>query len=274
MGYDEINDILAPYYNIQGTGIGDTLTYRDQYKNADLLLGKLNDIDTLDKKSAVYKDFAGRFKTQKANAVLGGVSTAAGALGQIGFNMGTAAQTADTSYFDDQVRRQTDFGNTYYGNFAQLQNDIANRPLLTPMSEKEIRGMNGWQKAFNIGSSALTGAMAGAKIGGPWGAVAGAAIGFLGGAGGVAVGDNNAKIKYAYNDASAERANAISDLNLGAAHERIVEKDSDTKAVRALSKGGSLKRFNGQVSMFRKAAPVNDIQKETVEDGIKIRIKR
>ena len=134
MDWEDIEKVLRPYYDFDATGIGGTATIVDQYRNANQLLGKLNDIKGLNHNSEVYKDYAGRFKNQKANAVLGGLTTGIGALGTIGSNMSRDMTIPDTSAYEDEARRLEDYGNINYGNFAQLSNDVANRPQIKPLS--------------------------------------------------------------------------------------------------------------------------------------------
>lgn len=71
----------------------------------------------------------------------------------------------------------------------------------------DVRGLTGGQMAGNTLKGIGSGAIAGAQVGGPWGAVIGGAAGLLGGIGGIFAGDRKAKEKAAELNSEAKAAN-------------------------------------------------------------------
>ena len=281
---DEIAEMLKPYAQFNNHGFNNSPTIVDQYRNADMLLGKLNDIEDIDKESESYKNFANQFKGEKANAVASGVLTGITGATNILSNAIGDAQINDTSVYENEIANLRDFGNYNYGSFDQLANDMANRPELTQASFEDIRGMNTGQKVGSVATSALSGAATGMQIGGPWGAAIGGAVGLLGGIGGVVAGYKRAEARQAYLASSAAQANAISNLNTQAAHERIAENEHRYKMARVVARGGRIQRRRETASEYasrvmrvpreNKLKMRSDITRTVDENGVRIRIKR
>ena len=288
MSIEEIRRLLNDEYALNNaTGFGGTTTIWDQYKNADAMLDGLDELysdesnDITDKQ---YNNFASAYNGAKMNAALNGAITGVTALGNIASNAMRSAQIADTTTQEDQIADLRNFGNYNYGTYDQLANDIANQQQIAPLSYKDIRGMSTGQQIGAVGSSVLTGAAAGAQIGGPWGAAIGGAVGLAGGLAGVMTGNQNAKAKQNYLQASANQASAISQLNLQAAHNRIGENDSRFKAARVVARGGQIRRKRESIQDFasrvlgtpqtQQRRNSGDITRTYEEGGVRIKIRK
>lgn len=284
MSIEEIRKKLEENARFSNTGLLGEPTIADQYKNADMLLDDLDGIEGLDHDSEEYNNFANMFKGQKANAVMSGVLTGVHGLSDIGANAVRSATINDTSYYDAQLDNAARAGNYNYGSYTQLNNDMMNQPNVAPLSYEDIRGMNNLQKAGSIFSSALSGASTGAQIGGLWGGIAGAAVGLAGGIGGVLAGNANARAKESYYASKAAQANAISNANFNAAHERIADTENRYKMARVVAHGGQIERKRETIQDFASRvlrAPINQVRTRpadivrTYEDGgVRIKIRR
>lgn len=284
MSIEEIRKKLEENARFSNSGLFGETTIRDQYRNADMLLDDLDSIEGLDHDSKEYNNFANMFKGQKANAVLSGVLTGVQGLSDMGANAMRSATINDTSYYDAQLDNAARFGNYNYGSYTQLANDMMNKPNVAPISYDDIRGMNTMQKIGSVGTSVLSGASTGAQIGGLWGGIAGAAVGLAGGIGGVLVGDANAKAKQSYYASKAAQANAISNENMQAAHERIARNEDRYKMARVVARGGQIERKRESIQDFASRvlrAPSNQVRTRpaemvrTYEDGgVRIKIRR
>jgi len=283
MSIEEIRKLLEDNVQLRATGINGTTTIVDQYRNADALLNELDSLG-LDETSDEYKNFANMYKGQKGSAIMSGALTGLTGLVDLGSNMVRSSQLANTSYYDDQLAQREQFGNYNYGTYDQLANDIANnQPQLNPLSFEDVRGMNTGQKVGSVFTSALSGASTGAQIGGLWGGIAGGALGLATGLGGVLTGDANARAKQNYYSAKASQANAISELNLQAAHDRISDRDSRNKIARFVATGGQIQRTKPSLQDFASRVTgrqTNSVRRKpntmerTYEDGgVRIRIK-
>ena len=105
------------------------------------------------------------------------------------------AKIKDTSAEEAAIDRveNTLFSEGSYDNL--LSEFDANNMTRTNFSQKEVRGLNGWQMAGNTLKGAASGAMAGAKVGGIWGAIGGAAVGLGSGIAGIFAGNKKAREK-------------------------------------------------------------------------------
>ena len=284
MSIEEIRKKLEENARFSNSGLFGETTIRDQYKNADMLLDDLDSIEGLDHDSEEYNNFANMFKGQKANAVMSGILTGVQGLSDIGANAVRSATINDTSYYDAQLDNAARAGNYNYGSYTQLNNDMMNQPNIAPLSYEDIRGMNNPQKAGSIFSSALSGASTGAQIGGLWGGIAGAAVGLAGGIGGVLAGNANARAKESYYASKAAQANAISNANFNAAHERIADTENRYKMARVVARGGQIERKRESIQDFASRvlrAPINqmrtrpaDIVRTYEDGGVRIKIRR
>lgn len=293
MSIEEIRKRLEENSRLSSSGLFGETTIRDQYKNAD---GLLSDLDQMYQESqneeneedrmteAEYNNFANMFKGQRANAVLSGVLTGVQGLSDIGANAMRSATINDTSYYDAQLDNAARAGNYNYGSYTQLNNDMMNQPNIAPLSYEDIRGMNNLQKAGSIFSSALSGASTGAQIGGLPGALIGLGAGVIGGGAGVLVGNANARAKESYYASKAAQANAISNANFNAAHERIADTENRYKMARVVAHGGQIERKRESIQDFASRvlrAPSNQVRTRpadmvrTYEDGgVRIKIRR
>lgn len=290
MSIEDIRKMLEENARFSNTGLFGEPTIADQYRNASGLLADLDRIyqdsqggaDHMTEKQ--YNNFANQFKGQKANAVLSGVLTGVQGLADIGANAMSSASLNDTSYYDAQLDNAERFGNYNYGSYTQLNNDIMNRQTVNPISYQDIRGMTTGQQIGAVGTSVLSGAATGAQIGGLWGGVAGAAIGLAGGLGGVLTGNANARAKQDYYASKAAQANAISDINLQAANERVANNENRYKMSRVVARGGQIERKRESIQDFASrvlGAPSNQVRTRPAEmvrsyedGGVRIKIRR
>ena len=283
---DEIAKLIGQNANFKNHGFGGSPTIADQYRNADMMLDDLNSLEDIhdEVNAEYYNNFANQFKAEKANAVTSGILTGITGATNILSNAIGDAQINDTSVYDNEIADLRNYGNYNYGSFDQLTNDIANQPQLTQASYEDIRGMNTGQKIGSVASSALSGATAGMQIGGPWGAAIGGAVGLIGGIGGVVAGNKRADARQAYLASSAAQANAISDVNMQASHDRIAENEHRYKMARIAARGGSIQRRRETASEYASRvmrAPRengikmrSDIVRSIDENGVRIKIKR
>lgn len=284
---EEIAELLGRGADFKNHGFGGSSTIIDQYRNADMMLDNLNSLEDIhdEANAEYYNNFANQFKAEKGNAVANGILTGLTGITGIASNAISSAQINDTSLYENQIADRRNFGNYNYGSYDQLANDIANRPDIAQASYEDIRGMNTGQKIGSAASSALSGATAGMQIGGPWGAAIGGAVGLIGGIGGVVAGNKRADARQAYLASSAAQANAISDINMQAAHDRIAENEHRYKMARVAARGGSIQRKRETVSEFasrvtgqghiggERKSP-SDMIRSNVDGGVRIKIRK
>ena len=284
---DEIAELLGQGASFKNHGFGGSSTIADQYRNADMMLDNLNSLEDIhdEANAEYYNNFANQFKAEKGNAVANGILTGLTGITGIASNAISSAQINDTSLYENQIADRRNFGNYNYGSYDQLTNDIVNQPQLTQASYEDIRGMNTGQKVGSVASSALTGAATGMQIGGPWGAAIGGAVGLIGGIGGVVAGNKRADARQAYLASAAAQANAISNININAANERIAENEHRYKMARVAARGGSIRRKRETVSEFasrvtgqghiggERKSPSNMIR-TNVDGGVRIKIRK
>lgn len=276
---------LAPYANQYSTPIIGQ-SYRDVYRNAGAQRTALrnfaenewvNDDDVLADGSIDRVD--SMLKGQQSSAAIGGALTAISGLGTVLSGAQQASQIRDTSAIENQYKDLAEFGNYNYYDYNQLANDYANMQYMPDVNEDDIRGMSLGQKIGSVGTSALSGAMTGLQVGGPWGALAGLIIGGGIGAGGVLSGDYKANMQSRYLNGLAYDSAEISDTNKGAAHERIGANTHRQNAINAVAKGGPIRRqtineFAERVtSRNRYPSARKDVIRSYGEGGLKVRIK-
>lgn len=82
------------------------------------------------------------------------------------------------------------------GSYDNLMSEFdATNMARNNFTQKEVRGLNGWQMAGNTLKGAASGAMTGAQLGGVWGAIGGAAVGLGAGIAGIFAGNKKAREK-------------------------------------------------------------------------------
>lgn len=135
-----------------------------------------------------------------------------------------AAQIRQTPGFNYKLNNLRMYGNMNFDTNEQLANSYDQTNFGLRQNERIVRGMNGWQKAGTIGSAMASGANAGSVFG-PYGALAGAAIGGLFAGANTINGDtaaynrtqaDNLNVQFAQQDANQNRlyqADRLEDRN-------------------------------------------------------------
>lgn len=214
------------------------------FRNARAGLGELERLHSeYDFQDGTYYDKARvGLRNQQGSALAGmavsGLTAAAG----ITDNAMQASHIQDTSRYENELRDYVDFGNYNYVNYDQLANDMSQNYLSPMPTYNDVRGMNGWEKAGNLASSALTGASAGMTIGGPWGAAIGAGVGLVSSGIGILAGDAKAEKKQQELQVKTAAAQHNSQMNFEAAHERIGGYNFRNGVANARGKGGEIDR--------------------------------
>lgn len=284
---DEIAKLLGQKASFSNNGFGGSATIADQYRNADMMLDNLNSLEDIhdEANAEYYNNFANQFKAEKGNALANGIITGITGATSIASNAISNAQINDTSFYENQIADRRNFGNYNYGSYDQLANDVANRPDMAQASYEDIRGMNFGQKAGAMASSTLAGAATGMQIGGPWGALAGGALGFIGSGLGIVAGNKRAEARQNYLASSAAQANAISNANIQASHERIADMENRYKMARVAARGGSIQRKRESVQEFASRVMSDErisgervrpshMVRSTVDGGVRIKIRK
>ena len=283
---DEIAKLLGQNVGLQNNGFNGSTTAFDQYRNADNMLNYLDGLEDIHDKSNTekYNNFANQFKAEKTNAMFNGALAGISGASSIISNAVRDSQINDTSMWENQIADRMNYGNLNYNSYDQIANDMANRRDIEQPTLEQIGKMSTGQKIGSVASSALSGATAGMQIGGPWGAAIGGAIGVAGGLLGVGANKKNAEARQAYLASSTAQANAISDLNLAAAHERIGDRENRYKMARVVARGGKIQRRRESIDEFATRvmrAPSNRILSRpgdmvrTYEDGgVRIKIRK
>ena len=283
---DEIAKLLGQNVSLQNNGFNGSTTAFDQYRNADNMLNYLDSLEDIHDESSAekYNNFANQFNAEKSNAVFNGVLAGVSGASSIISNAVRDSQINDTSMWENQIADRRNYGNLNYNSYDQITNDIANRRNIEQPTLEQIGKMSTGQQIGSVASSALSGATAGMQIGGPWGAAIGGAIGIAGGLLGVGANKRNAEARQAYLASSTAQANAISDLNLAAAHERIGDRENRYKMVRAVARGGRIERKRESIDDFAHRvmrAPGNrmlsrpgDMVRTYEDGGVRIKIRK
>ena len=242
MNREELMGLLNPALQIYGSNRRFGPTYADQVRNANAGLGLLNDYAQDFKDAGIYDSLSGGLKSMKQNAYVGGGLSLLGGATQIATTANGLAQTQATPAFDASVDDLGRVGSYNYNNFGQIANDYAQTDFNPSVTEQEVRGLTRGQKWAGIGNAALAGASAGNMIGGPVGAAVGGALGA--GIAGFATlsGDQAAKIDHQFKMNNAARAADAAYANLGAAHERIANRQNRDNTVRMVRRGGRIQR--------------------------------
>ena len=241
-----------------------------------------NDNDSWYGRNDVADDFESALRAQRGQAIAGGIVTGLTGATTLLSNAFKDAQIRDTSMQEGIISDLGRAGNYNYNNYDQLANDYAQTNFNPQFNYQDIRGMNTGQKIGSVGTSALSGAATGMQIGGPWGALAGLAIGGLTGLGGVIAGDNAAKTRQQSLNLQAQLASDAAQQNFAAAHERIGDNIHRQNAVNAVAEGGPIRRQQsikeyadrvlGQKAVQRERKPSN-IQRIMTNGGCVYRVK-
>lgn len=266
---------------LAGYGTYGRRTLLNDYRNANARLGGLDElysgIAKDDHYNLVHSGLMGQRSTALAGMGIAGLSAATGIAG----NAMQAAQIGDTSAYENALADYADFGNYNYVNYDQLANDMSQNYLGPMPTYEDIRGMSNAEKAGNIFSSTLQGASAGLQIGGPIGAAVGGAVGLVSSGLGVIAGNRKAQRKQDALEAQATLAQATSNMNFQAAHERIGDYQNRKGAVNSVAKGGQIDRKQSITefanrklggAIYRNSNP-SDITRATVDGGVRIRYR-
>lgn len=182
-------------------------------------------------------------RAQQGQAVAGGLITGLTGATTLLSNAFKDSQIRDTSMIEGQIDDLRNAGNYNYNNYDQLANDYAQTNFGGPnFSYQDIRGMTTGQQVGSVATSALSGAVTGLQIGGPWGALAGLAVGGLTGLGGVFAGNSRAKAQQEYLNLQSDMAAETAQQNFAAAHERIGDNIHRQNAINAVKYGGPISR--------------------------------
>ena len=222
-------------------------------------------------------------RAQQGQAVAGGIITGLTGATTLLSNAFKDAQIRDTSMQENQIADLSRAGAYNYNNYDQLANDYAQTNFGGPnINYQDIRGMTTGQKIGSVGTSMLSGAATGLQIGGPWGALAGLAVGGLTGIGGVLAGDSAARTRQESLNIQAQLAGDAAQQNFAAAHERIGDNIHRQNAVNAVAEGGQIRRQQsikeyadrvlGKKAMQRERKPSN-VQRIMTNGGCVYRVK-
>lgn len=226
---------------VYGQGFGGN-NYFNQFRNANNQLRALPNMEGYDENDPNIQLQEAALKGIKGSAVAGGVITGLTGATTLLAGAQQAAHINDTSAYEGQLDDLSRAGNNLYNNYAELANDYAQNSLIPQYDYSQTRGMNNWEKAGSIGSSALTGAATGFQIGGLWGGVAGLGAGLLTGIGGVIAGNRKAEAKNNFLQNKALQSQETALANYDAAHERIRANSVRDGAVNLVAEGGSIQR--------------------------------
>ena len=248
----------------------------DQYRNADAGLNYLR--GNLNRSDEHFNGLESGLKSQKGQAVMTGVAMGLNELANAASSAMSSAQIDDTSNYYDRINDLSNVGLYGYSSYDQLQRDYNDTDFGFNVSKKDIRGMTGMEKAGAIGSSALSGAMTGMQIGGPWGALAGAVIGGGISAGGVLAGDSKSRIERDFLNNQGDLAANISKTNMDVAGEYLGERGARWREAHRVAQGGrihrqSLQEFADKV-LGNKGEPQVRLIKTYCKGGVKFSIKK
>lgn len=190
-----------------------------------------------------------------ASSVLGGMGLdkASGALGKAGGIIGGVTQMADIAMKNAQIADtsgiESSIEDTKFTDFTD-KNDSSS--LLDSWNSlnwqnsdyemKDVRGLSTGQMIGNTFSSVATGAMAGAQaVPGPWGAIAGAAVGLGSSLAGIFVGNKKARKKAEELNRLAEEANKRQTNSFNTQVASVNQENFMNRLANVAAKGGPLK---------------------------------
>ena len=257
-------------------------SFAGSYGNAARMRGLLEDQGYLDKNKISEENaslYDQALRAQQGQAVAGGIVSGLTGATTLLSNAFKDAQIRDTTMQENQIADLSRAGNYNYNNYDQLANDYAQTNFGGPnINYQDIRGMTTGQKFGSVGTSMLSGAATGLQIGGPWGALAGLAVGGLTGIGGVLAGDSAARTRQESLNIQAQLAGDAAQQNFSAAHERIGDNIHRQNAVNAVAEGGPIHRMINDTLLKtpkqREYRCGGKVQKLYCNGGVKIRIKK
>lgn len=158
------------------------------------------------------EDDTGYTKVEKA---LGGIGSIAGGITTIIDSAKKNAQIADTSAIEASIENTGNADFSENSDYQSFLDSISNFNYAKDDYEmSDVRGVSGWDMVGNTLSSIGAGATAGFQSGGgPWGAIAGAAVGLGSSLAGIFIGNKKAREKAAELNAAAELANDRADAS-------------------------------------------------------------
>lgn len=162
-----------------------------------------------------------------------------------------SAKIHNNPHFDAAYNEMRNYGTRDYSSIHDLSASMsAINSLNMQQDYDKVRGMNGWQKAGAIGSSALSGFAAGSKVGGIWGGIAGTVIGGVGGLLGVKAGDRRAGIQTRFDNMQAGNAYGDAMATANAAQENLADYQHRGLAMRVAANGGQIQRRQMDINEF------------------------
>lgn len=179
--------------------------------------------------------------------VMGAISGVLGGLSGVVKGFTSNSQIADTSGIRSGIEETE---NTNYGaasDFQGLSGMYTDTDWQdTDYEMKDVRGVSAGQMIGNTLSSVASGAMAGLSMGGgPWTAIAGAAIGLGTGIGGIFAGNKKARKEAAELNRLAEMANRRAENNYGNTYNNLKAEEMQRSLLNVAAKGGYLRKYDG-----------------------------
>lgn len=220
-----------------------------------------------------------------ANAMNKGMAVAGGVMDLVGSYQDLAG-IADTSQQWNQIEGVKDIGRSNYSDLSTLTQDYTRMEGLdTSYDYRDIRGKNDGQLAMGVGSAMLKGASAGAAFG-PWGILAGGAIGLGAGLAGVFTGNAKAKREQQWLQDNAIMAEHSATENLNAGHEQLRDYQFRSGISNRADWGGPIERRNQSIKEYADRVlhnkpkqisaegKMHNIKRSHCNGGTMIRIKR
>lgn len=250
---EEYRQILGQYYNQRPGLFG--ASYAGSYRNANEQLKRWNEwwentVDSPNISKEEYEENVGGLKAQRGSALAGGIVAGLTGATSLLSNAYKDAQIRDTTMQEGVIANLRNAGNYNYNDYEQLANDYARTDFSPNFNYQDIRGMTKGQQIGSVATSALSGAMTGLQIGGPWGALAGLAVGGLTGLAGVATGNAAARVKQDSLNLQASLASDAAQQNFGAAHERISASKARQGIVNSVASGGNIQRRSQNIREY------------------------
>lgn len=220
-----------------------------------------------------------------SNAMNKGMAVAGGVMDLVGSYQDLAG-IADTSQQWNQIEGVKDIGRSNYSDLSALTQDYTRMEGLdTSYDYRDIRGKNDGQLAMGVGSAMLKGASAGAAFG-PWGILAGGAIGLGAGLAGVFTGNAKAKREQQWLQDNAIMAEHSATENLNAGHEQLRDYQFRSGISNRADWGGQIERRNQSIKEYADRVlhnkpkqisaegKMHSIKRSHCNGGTMIRIKR
>lgn len=222
----------------------------------------------------------GKFKgasgfADKLQTGLGAFAGITNGVTSIASNAMSAAEIQETPEFDAQVEALNALGTTDFTDYNQLIGGYSSMKPVQNQTFDSVRGMTGWEKAGNIGSSALSGFTSGVQVGGIWGGLAGAVLGAGASLFGILSGDDKARWKVREDNLNAQIAEDNALTNLHAETEEVRNRKTRQMYANRRAFGGQIKQMNAR-EYASKVLGNGDVYfptREYCKGGLKVRIK-